>query len=132
VLSANSTFAQIADDHCGDKKTQTDMNLCSYQAADGVDHQVRKSYSELVRKFQTIPKALAILRRAQTDWLKFRKDECALEGFRTRDGTVNGWVVNECYEAYAQERLKVLVSQLDCQEGDLTCILPSEGVAQKK
>jgi uncharacterized protein YecT (DUF1311 family) len=130
ILYPAVAFAQ--NDHCGDKNNQTDMNICSDRAADRANRKMEKTYSALLQRYRTTPDAHDILRRTQEDWVKFRKDECALEGFATLGGTVNSFVVNECYEAYAQDRLKVLKSQLSCDDSELDCIIPPDDGASKR
>ena len=63
-----------------------------------------------------------MLQDAERVWREFRDRECAFETADTEAGTIHPMEVMICLEAMTRQRIRDLQRQLDCEEGDLTCV----------
>ena len=58
----------------------------------------------------------------QEAWIRFRDQECAFIGSSTIGGSIHGMIVAQCQTRLTLARVKDLETQLNCQEGDLSCV----------
>ncbi|TIP39744.1 MAG: DUF1311 domain-containing protein, partial [Mesorhizobium sp.] len=69
------------------------------------------------------------LRDAQRAWIPFRDKECAFRTQPYADGSVYSTLVETCKAELTKARLAQLQHQLQCPEGDLSCVPQSGGNA---
>ena len=105
---------------CLSMPTQTDMNLCSYDVAEKENMALEAVYNKLMEKIN--PDSQAKLREAQSAWIEYRKKQCEFNTRGTVSGSVHPMIVNYRYAGLAYEQTKTLRLQLECEEGDLSCV----------
>lgn len=113
------TGAPVFAQNCADPQTQTDMNICSYQAFQKADAALNAVYKELMGKIS--PSGQASLHKAEKSWIAYRDDQCAFETLGTVGGSINPLAVNQCDTALTVAQTKRLTAQLHCEEGDVSC-----------
>jgi uncharacterized protein YecT (DUF1311 family) len=114
----------------GAAKTQADLAICTAGNAASADAGLNAVYKALAARLS--PADLKRLRDAQRAWIPFRDKECA---FRTKpyaDGSVYSTLVETCRTELTKARLAQLQHQLQCPEGDLSCVPQSGGTAPAK
>jgi hypothetical protein len=62
------------------------------------------------------------LRDAQRAWIAFRDKECSFRAQGTDGGTASALASSGCIAELSQQRADALKRQLDCPEGDVTCV----------
>lgn len=125
VAAMMAVPAQAAD--CAAAKTQADLATCTAKDATSADAALNAVYRALAERLTTADQQR--LRDAQRAWIPFRDKECA---FRTRpyaDGSVYSSLVETCKAELTQARLAQLQHQLQCPEGDLSCVPQAAGAA---
>ncbi|CDX34058.1 conserved exported hypothetical protein [Mesorhizobium plurifarium] len=119
--------ARAAAIDCAAAKTQADLVTCTAANAASADVGLNAVYKALAGRLA--PADLKRLRDAQRAWIPFRDKECA---FRTKpyaDGSVYSTLVETCRAELTKVRLAQLQHQLQCPEGDLSCVPQSGGDA---
>ncbi|CDX56372.1 conserved exported hypothetical protein [Mesorhizobium plurifarium] len=119
--------ARAAAIDCAAAKTQADLATCTAANAASADVGLNAVYKALAGRLA--PADLKRLRDAQRAWIPFRDKECA---FRTKpyaDGSVYSTLVETCRAELTKVRLAQLQHQLQCPEGDLSCVPQSGGDA---
>jgi uncharacterized protein YecT (DUF1311 family) len=101
-------------------QTQVELNQQSNAEFQKADKQLNETYTALMAKISAAGKTR--LREAQITWLRFRDQECAFEAMGTEGGSVHPLIVNACLARLTLARVKDLDNQLNCQEGDLSCV----------
>jgi uncharacterized protein YecT (DUF1311 family) len=112
--------AAVSASHQALGQSQMELNQKSYEDHQKADKQLNATYTALMAKISAAGKAR--LREAQISWLRFRDQECAFEAMGTEGGSVHSLIVNECLLGLTLARIKDLEHQLNCQEGDLSCV----------
>jgi uncharacterized protein YecT (DUF1311 family) len=120
-LGVPSGEAQAQPIDCANATTQTDMTICAGGAAKAADRDLNKTYTTLVARIDR-KDAVAMLRDAEKAWIGYRDKECAFETSLTAGGSIHPMVVAQCLETLTRARQKELQRQLDCQEGDMSCV----------
>jgi uncharacterized protein YecT (DUF1311 family) len=120
-LGVSSSGAQAQKLDCANATTQMDMTVCASDAAKAADRDLNKTYTSLIARIDG-QGAVALLRDAEKAWIAYRDKECAFETSMTVGGSVHPMVVAQCLETLTRARQKELQTQLDCQEGDLSCV----------
>ena len=126
-LLLTTPAARAAAVDCATAKTQADLATCTTANAASADAGLNAVYKALAARLA--PADLKRLRDAQRAWIPFRDKECA---FRTRpyaDGSVYSTLVETCKAELTKARLAQLQHQLQCPEGDLSCVPQSGGNA---
>jgi uncharacterized protein YecT (DUF1311 family) len=119
--------ARAAAIDCAAAKTQADLATCTTANAASADAGLNAVYKALAGRLA--PADVKRLRDAQRAWIPFRDKECA---FRTKpyaDGSVYSTLVETCKAELTKARLAQLQHQLQCPEGDLSCVPQSGGAA---
>ena len=62
------------------------------------------------------------LRDAQRAWIAFRDKECSFRAQGSDGGTASALASSSCIAELSQQRADALKRQLDCPEGDVTCV----------
>jgi uncharacterized protein YecT (DUF1311 family) len=119
--------ARAAAIDCAAAKTQADLATCTATNAASADAGLNAVYKALAGRLASAD--LKRLRDAQRAWIPFRDKECA---FRTKpyaDGSVYATLVETCKVELTKVRLAQLQHQLQCPEGDLSCVPQGGGNA---
>ena len=101
-------------------QTQMDLNQQAGTALQDADRQLNAAYTKLRTRLG--PESRARLQAAEEAWIRFRDRECAFIGAPTTGGSIHGMIVAQCQARLTLVRVKDLEAQLNCQEGDLSCV----------
>lgn len=124
LLLAASTFA-FADDNCGDKTTQADMDICAAAAFEKSDAELNKLYKEIEGRLKDDADTTKLLVAAQKAWIAFRDAECSFTSSTVEGGTAYPFINSTCHDNMTQARVETLKGYLQCTEGDLDCPVPA-------
>jgi uncharacterized protein YecT (DUF1311 family) len=110
---------------CTDAPDQTAMTVCAGQAFKKVDAELNALYKQIMARLKDNPDKSKLLVTAQKSWLTFRDAECAFSTSTAAQGTVYPMLVAQCRDALTRKRIVEFNSYLHCEEGDLSCPVPS-------
>ncbi|MBZ9861554.1 MULTISPECIES: lysozyme inhibitor LprI family protein [unclassified Mesorhizobium] len=119
--------ARAATIDCAAAKTQADLATCTAANAASADAGLNAVYKELAGRLA--PTDLKRLREAQRAWIPFRDKECAFRTQPYAGGSVYATLVETCRQDLTKARLAQLQHQLQCPEGDLSCVPQTGGSA---
>jgi uncharacterized protein YecT (DUF1311 family) len=119
--------ARAAAIDCAAAKTQADLATCTAANAASADAGLNAVYKALAGRLA--PADLKRLRDAQRAWIPFRDKECAFRTQPYADGSVYATLAEACKAELTKVRLAQLQHQLQCPEGDLSCVPQSGGNA---
>ncbi len=97
-------------------QSQMELNREVGTTLQDADRQLNAAYTKLRARLG--PESRARLQAAEEAWIRFRDKECDFIGAPTTDGMI----VASCQARLTLVRVKDLETQLDCQEGDLSCV----------
>lgn len=112
--------SRAASIDCGSAKTQAELAACTAKDAASADAALNAVYKALSGRLAHAD--LERLREAQRAWIPFRDKECAFRTQPYADGSVYPSLVGVCKEELTKTRLAQLQHQLQCPEGDLSCV----------
>jgi len=101
-------------------QSQMDLNQQAGSALQDADRQLNAVYTKLRTRLG--PESRARLQAAEEAWIRFRDRECAFIGAPTAGGSIHGMIVAQCQARLTLVRVKDLEAQVNCQEGDLSCV----------
>ena len=101
-------------------QSQMELNQQAGAALQDADKQLNAVYTKLRTRLS--PESRARLQSAEEAWIRFRDQECAFIGSPTIGGSIHGMIVAQCQARLTLVRVKDLEAQLNCQEGDLSCV----------
>ena len=104
----------------GHAQSQMDLNQQAATALQDADRKLNAVYTKLRTRLS--PESRARLQAAEEAWIRFRDQECAFLGLPTIGGSIHGMTVAQCQARLTLVRVKDLEAQLNCQEGDLSCV----------
>jgi uncharacterized protein YecT (DUF1311 family) len=104
----------------GAAQDQTEMNRQAGAALQEADRRLNASYAKLRARLS--PPSRAKLQAAEEAWIRFRDLECAFIGSPTTGGSIHSMIVAQCLTGLTERRIKDIEAQLNCQEGDLSCV----------
>lgn len=125
LLATPAAHAAAVD--CATAKTQTDLATCTPTDAAAADAALNAVYKALAGRLAAAD--LGRLREAQRAWIPFRDKECAFRAQPYADGSVHSSLVEACKAELTKARLAQLQHQLQCPEGDLSCVPQTGGAA---
>ncbi|RUW33469.1 MULTISPECIES: lysozyme inhibitor LprI family protein [unclassified Mesorhizobium] len=123
LLIMPAAHAAAAD--CAAAKTQAELATCTAKDAASADTALNAVYKGLSGRLA--PADQQRLRDAQRAWIPFRDKECAFRTQPYADGSVYSSLVETCKAELTQARLTQLQHQLQCPEGDLSCVPQTDG-----
>lgn len=126
VATTPATHAAATD--CAAAKTQADLATCTAKDAASADAALNAVYKALAGRLA--PADQQRLRDAQRAWIPFRDKECAFRTQPYADGSVYSSLVGTCKAELTEARLTQLQHQLQCPEGDLSCVPQAAGGAK--
>jgi len=101
-------------------QSQMELNQQAGTTLQDADRQLNAAYTKLRTRLG--PESRARLQAAEEAWIRFRDRECAFIGAPTAGGSIHGMIVAQCQARLTRVRVKDLETQLNCQEGDLSCV----------
>ena len=110
---------------CSTADTQRQINRCAdaqLQAAQSVLDQHLNLYQSLVSDSQA-----ELLHQTQQAWEEYRDAHCALLASGVEGGSAYSMVVALCKTDMTKQRVNALAAQMNCEEGDLSCLVPFSG-----
>lgn len=110
---------------CANASSQTAMSLCAGQAYGKTDAELNAAYKQITARLKDDRDTSKLLRDAQRNWLAFRDAECAFSTSASAQGSVYPTLVAQCRDGLTHTRVTDLKAYLHCQEGDLSCPVPS-------
>ncbi|EHH02584.1 urease-associated protein [Agrobacterium tumefaciens CCNWGS0286] len=125
VRSTGSRDVNLADESCGNKTNQTEMNVCASESLKKSDAEMNKVYKEIEGRLKGDADTTKLLVATQRAWIAFRDAECDFQTSNVRTGTVYPFVNSSCHEGLTQSRTEDLKGYLQCTEGDLDCPVPA-------
>jgi uncharacterized protein YecT (DUF1311 family) len=114
VLSTNA-----ADNDCADASTQREMAQCAHN-----EWQIAESELQglLELNLERASEAQAeLLRNAHKAWENYRDRNCEFQASGVKGGSAYPMVVAFCKASMTKDRVRELESQVECEEGDLSC-----------
>ncbi|CDX19439.1 exported hypothetical protein [Mesorhizobium sp. ORS 3324] len=126
LLITPAAHAAAAD--CAAAKTQADLATCTAKDAAAADAALNAVYKALSGRLAAADQQR--LRDAQRAWIPFRDKECAFRTQPYADGSVYSSLVETCKAELTKARLAQMQHQLQCPEGDLSCVPQSTGGAK--
>ena len=126
-LLLTTPAARAAAVDCATAKTQADLATCTTANAASADAGLNAVYKALAARLA--PADLKRLRDAQRAWIPFRDKECAFRTQPYADGSIYSSLVGACKAELTKARLAQLQHQLQCPEGDLSCVPQGSGNA---
>lgn len=104
----------------GHAQSQMELNQQAGTSLQDADKQLNAAYTKLRARLS--PESRARLQAAEEAWIQFRDKECIFIGAPTTGGSIHGMIVAQCQARLTLVRVKDLEAQLNCQEGDLSCV----------
>ncbi len=101
-------------------QSQMELNQQAGTALQEADKQLNAVYTKLRTRLSA--ESRARLQSAEEAWIQFRDRECAFIGSPTAGGSIHGMIVAQCQTRLTLVRVKDLETQLNCPEGDLSCV----------
>ena len=124
VLTFLAIAPALAHADCDAAKTQADLNKCYGDAYRKSDAELNKLYKQLQGRLKDGPGDSKQLVAAQRAWVGFRDAEC---GFASGGGGSVGPMLDAiCLDRLTMQRIKDLKTSLQCEEGDVGCVVPPE------
>ena len=123
LLTSRLAFAQTAED-CGNlpgTSTTHDLDLCYNRLYQRTDGEPNTLYRQLTDRLAD-PSERELLQQAEQAWIQYRDKQCAFETAGTQQGTIHPIEVSICLTAKTQAHIEELQQQLNCPEGDPTCM----------
>lgn len=115
--------AHAAD--CGNASTQMDLNACAAAAFKADDAVLNQLYRQIKARLSGNGTAQKQLLAAQRAWIAYRDAECSFAASGVEGGSAYPMVVTGCRDELTKRRIKDFKTYLSCQEGDLSCPVPS-------
>ena len=104
-------------DGCDSAATQADMNQCYAAEYKKQDERLNKTYKEVMSR--ATDKQKEQLKKAQNAWIA-----CDFMSSGAEQGSVYPMVRANCLADKTLERTELLKGTLECEEGDVSCVLP--------
>lgn len=121
---ATPTFA-LAQDNCGDLTNQTDMNICAGKAYEKSDAELNALYKQIRVRLKDDADTTKLLMSAQRAWIGFRDAECNFSSSKVTGGSAYPLISSTCLDSLTRSRIEDLKGYLKCDEGDMSCPVPS-------
>jgi uncharacterized protein YecT (DUF1311 family) len=110
---------------CADASSQLSMNICADQEFEAADKQLNTTYRQVTGRLKGDQAATALLIKAQRAWLSFRDAQCEFAASANAQGSIYPMLIAQCRSAATHARTKELEGLLHCEEGDMSCPVPS-------
>ena len=101
-----------------------EMVACHAANSQGADAALTRVYEAVLAKLGPSPQR-DLLRSSQEAWLAYRTAYCSFVSSAVEGGSLQPMVRNACHADLARIRIKELELQLNCQEGNVSCVVPN-------
>lgn len=112
-------------DDCANASDQATMNECAGKALKASDGELNTLYKQIAARLKDDQDKTRLLVAAQKAWIAFRDAECDFSAAGVTGGSVYPMIVLQCRDGLTQNRVKDFKTYLSCEEGDLSCPVPS-------
>lgn len=116
--------AARADD-CANASDQATMNECAGKAFKASDAELNALYKQIEARLKDDQDKARLLVATQKAWIAFRDAECDFSAAGVSGGSAYPMIVLQCRDGLTQNRVKDFKTYLNCEEGDLSCPVPS-------
>ncbi|MDN5787984.1 lysozyme inhibitor LprI family protein [Pseudorhodobacter sp.] len=120
LMALTGFGANAQSGNCANAADQATLNLCANQELKTADARLNKTYRALTRKLG--PDSLNRLKKGQRAWIAYRDAICAFEAAPSQDGSIYPMVMADCLAAVTASQTALLEDQLNCEEGDMSCV----------
>lgn len=111
---------------CAGANTQMSMNACADAAYKKTDAELNHLYQQILGRLKQDKDTTRLLVTAQRHWVSFRDAECAFSSSAGADGSIYPLLVTQCRDTLTHHRVQQFKTWLHCQEGDMSCPVPSK------
>jgi uncharacterized protein YecT (DUF1311 family) len=125
VLMAIAPIAVALAQDCTHATSQMAMNVCADQAYRKTDAELNDVYKQIHDRLKNDKGTIKLLVNAQKAWLAFRDAECTFSTSASAQGSVYPMLVAQCRDGLTSKRIDELKTYLRCEEGDMSCPVPS-------
>ena len=122
---AMGSIAAVQAEDCANASSQAAMNICADQAYRKTDGELNAVYRQITARLKDDKERIELLVTAQKSWLAFRDAECTFSNAASAQGSVYPMLVAQCRDGLTRKRVDDLKTYLKCEEGDLSCPVPS-------
>ena len=123
LLALAAPVAARAD--CDPNATQTELNQCYGALFDAADAELNGLYRAMTGRLGGDTATKDLLRAAQRAWIGWRDAECDFAASSVAGGSVYPMIRAGCLTEITRARSADFRRYLACEEGDLSCPLPS-------
>jgi uncharacterized protein YecT (DUF1311 family) len=125
ALTAIAPIAVALAQDCANATSQMAMSGCADQAYRKTDAELNAVYNQITDRLKRDKESMKLLINAQKAWLAFRDAECTFSTSASAQGSVYPMLVAQCRDGLTSKRIDELKTYLRCEEGDLSCPVPS-------
>ncbi len=111
-----------AQPNCPQPDNQLQLNECYDKYYRALDAELNDVYRKLAARLAHDAETGALLKKAELAWIAYRDDECKFEINQSKGGSIYPMEWSNCLADKTAVHIKVLKRQLDCPEGDPTCV----------
>ena len=119
------TSSALAED-CSSAQSQADMTACADRQFKQADAELNASYKQIMARLKDDADTSKLLVSAQKAWVAFRDAECSFSSSAAIGGSIHPMLVAQCREGLTRKRVDDLKVYLSCEEGDLSCPVPTQ------
>jgi uncharacterized protein YecT (DUF1311 family) len=105
---------------CATAQTQLDMNQCAAREYQKHDAAMNQIYQQLLARL-TDAEQKSLLVEAERAWIAYRDKQCAFQT-SSAGGSVRPLIQFDCLDEKTSVHIAELNRQLDCKEGDPSCV----------
>ncbi len=124
VLSIFAMPGKTHAESCNSASSQSELNSCGSDAYRAADQKLNDAFKQIEHRFSADKDGSEQLRQAQRAWIGFRDAECKFASSGVAGGSAYTMVQQQCLRDLTEARVKQLEAYLQCEEGDLSCIVP--------
>jgi uncharacterized protein YecT (DUF1311 family) len=123
LLSSSAAVAQECD---RSDESQAGVNICAHEDYKTADAKLNETYGEIMKRLSDDPDGRKLLQAAQRAWIAFRDAECDFSTAGSQSGSIYPTLISGCLQSLTEARTEQLGGYLECDEGDMSCPVPTE------
>ncbi len=120
-----ATLPAAHADTCQDAEDQATLTRCAGQAYQKSDAELNRLFHEIRQRVGDDAEKRQLLRGSERAWIAFRDAECAFSASGVSGGSVYPMIYDMCLDDLTKQRVRQLQQYLACEEGDMSCPVPS-------
>ncbi|MDX8446404.1 lysozyme inhibitor LprI family protein [Mesorhizobium captivum] len=125
TICRDASDGAFAGDKCAEARDQASLNQCADASFRKSDKKLNALYKQIEARLKDDADAKELFVQAQQDWIKFRDAERNFQAAGAAGGSMAPMLALMCRDSLTQPRVKNFEAYLNCQEGDLSCPVPS-------